>query len=47
MGGCPSDEPGRSPIWLTVVIGTLITARILIRFVGQIVALWLLLRHAP
>lgn len=32
---------------LTVVIDTLITARILIQFVGQIVALWLLRRNAP
>ena len=32
---------------LAVVIDTLITARILIQFVGQIVALWLLRRNAP
>ena len=32
---------------LAVVIDTLITARILIQFVGQIVALWLLRKNAP
>ncbi|MCX6858961.1 MAG: APC family permease [Verrucomicrobia bacterium] len=32
---------------LAVVIDTLITARILVQFVGQIVALWLLRRNAP
>ena len=32
---------------LAVVIDTLVTARILIQFVGQIVALWLLRKNAP
>jgi amino acid transporter len=32
---------------LGVVIDVLIAARILIQFVGQIVALWLLRKHAP
>ena len=39
MGGL---SIGASFLPLTVVIDTLITARILIQFVGQIVALWLL-----
>jgi amino acid transporter len=38
---------GASFLSLGVVIDVLIAARILIQFVGQIVALWLLRKHAP
>ena len=44
MGGL---SIGASFLPLTVVIDMPTTARILIQFVGQIVALWLLRRHAP